>query len=241
MELFFEISILFSLVIFQSLFGVGLLLFGTPIFLLLGNNFESTLILILPVSITISLLQLIYHKNSRNYHILEFNYYCLPFLFVFLMINIYLGELINIKLYVSILLIISSLVLLYKNRISKLTNILYLYRKLILISIGSIHGATNMGGAFLSIFSSSIHNENRLYTRNYIAYGYFVMGAIQYITILIFGTLNKDFSKLHYIIMPLIVFYPLQIFFNKMNDKFFINIINCAALFFGIIALIMSI
>ena len=59
MELFFEISILFSLVIFQSLFGVGLLLFGTPIFLLLGNNFESTLILILPVSITISLLQLI--------------------------------------------------------------------------------------------------------------------------------------------------------------------------------------
>ena len=109
MELFFEILILFSLVIFQSLFGVGLLLFGTPIFLLLGNNFESTLILILPVSITISLLQLVYHKNSRNYHILEFNYYCLPFLFVFLMINIYLGELINIKLYVSILLIISSL------------------------------------------------------------------------------------------------------------------------------------
>ena len=107
MELFFEISILFSLVIFQSLFGVGLLLFGTPIFLLLGYNFESTLILILPVSITISLLQLIYHKNSGNYHILEFNYYCLPFLFVFLMINIYLGELINIKLYVSILLIIS--------------------------------------------------------------------------------------------------------------------------------------
>ena len=97
MELFFEISILFSLVIFQSLFGVGLLLFGTPIFLLLGYNFETTLILILPVSITISLLQLIYHKNPRNYHLLEFNFYCLPFLFIFLMINIYLGELINIK------------------------------------------------------------------------------------------------------------------------------------------------
>jgi hypothetical protein len=68
-----------------------------------------------------------------------------------------------------------------------------------------------------------------------------MMGMIQYITILIFGTLNKDFSKLYYIIMPFIVFYPLQILFNKMNDKFFITIINCAALFFGIIALIMSI
>ncbi len=83
MELFFEISILFSLVIFQSLFGVGLLLFGTPIFLLLGNNFESTLILILPVSITISLLQLIYHKNSRNYHILEFKLLLFTFFICF--------------------------------------------------------------------------------------------------------------------------------------------------------------
>ena len=36
MELLFEISIIFFLVVFQSLFGVGLLLFGTPIFLLLG-------------------------------------------------------------------------------------------------------------------------------------------------------------------------------------------------------------
>jgi len=54
MELLFEISIIFFLVAFQSLFGVGLLLFGTPVFLLLGNNFESTLTLILPVSIIIS-------------------------------------------------------------------------------------------------------------------------------------------------------------------------------------------
>ena len=98
-----------------------------------------------------------------------------------------------------------------------------------------------MGGAFLSIFSSSINNENRQYTRNYIAYGYFVMGAIQYVTILIFGTMNKDFSKLYYTIFPLIIFYPLQKLFSKMNDKFFITIINYVALSFGIIAFFMSI
>ena len=240
MELLFEISIIFFLVVFQSLFGVGLLLFGTPIFLLLGNNFESTLTLILPVSIIISMLQIIYHRNLSNNHIIEFNTYCLPFLVIFLMMSIYFGNLINIKLYVSVLLIISSLIFLNKKRIFKVTQNLLAYRKLFLITIGCIHGATNMGGAFLSIFSSLVNNENRLQTRNYIAYGYFVMGAIQYIAILTFGTVSVDFSKLYYIILPLIIFYPLQNLFSKMNDKFFITMINYAALSFGIIAFFMS-
>ena len=115
------------------------------------------------------------------------------------------------------------------------------YRKLFLITIGCIHGATNMGGAFLSIFSSLVNNENRLQTRNYIAYGYFVMGSIQYITILFFGTVNINFSKLYYIILPLVIFFPLQKLFSKIDDKFFISIINYAALSFGIIAFLMSI
>ena len=241
MELLFEISIILCLVAFQSLFGVGLLLFGTPIFLLLGYNFESTLALILPVSIIISLLQIIYHRKSSNNHILEFNLYCLPFLAIFLIVNIYFGNLVNIKLYVSVLLIISSLILLNKNRIFKVIQSLLVYRKLFLITIGCIHGATNMGGAFLSIFASLVNNQNRLETRNYIAYGYFVMGLVQYLTVLIFGTVNVDFSKIYYAIMPLVIFYPLQKLFSKMNDKFFIKIINFAALSFGIIAFLMSI
>ena len=216
MNFIFEILIILILVIFQSLFGVGLLLFGTPIFLLLGNNFENTLTLILPVSIMISLLQLTYSRKNHDIKILEFNLYCLPFLIIFLLLNLFFGSLIDIKLYVSILLIVSSL-------------------------IGCIHGATNMGGAFLSIFSSLVNNENRLNTRYYIAYGYFIMGIIQYITILLIGKTSIDFSKLIYISFPIIVFYPLQNVFSKMNDKFFITIINYVALSFGFIALLMSI
>ena len=135
MELILEISIIFILIVFQSLFGVGLLLFGTPIFLLMGNNFESTLILILPVSITISLLQIIYHKNSTNSNIFEFNIYCLPFLIIFLMLSIYFGNLVNTKVYVSILLIISSLILINKNRIFKATQTLINYKKI--FTVGS--------------------------------------------------------------------------------------------------------
>ena len=49
------IVFLFSTV--QSLFGVGLLVFGTPTLLLLGFSFEETIAYLLPCSILISLMQ----------------------------------------------------------------------------------------------------------------------------------------------------------------------------------------
>ena len=39
----FEIIIVISLIFFQSIFGVGLLIFGTPTFLLLDYNFDLDL------------------------------------------------------------------------------------------------------------------------------------------------------------------------------------------------------
>ena len=41
MELGLELIIIFLLATFQAMFGVGLLLFGTPIFLLIRNAFVS--------------------------------------------------------------------------------------------------------------------------------------------------------------------------------------------------------
>ena len=82
---------------------------------------SQLLFLILPISIIISLLQIIYHRKLSNNHILEFNKFCLPFLAIFLIITIYFGNLVNTKLYVSVLLIISSLILLNKNQIFKIT------------------------------------------------------------------------------------------------------------------------
>lgn len=80
MQLIIESIIILILVIFQSIFGVGLLLFGTPIFLLIGYNFISTLTLLLPISIITSFLQIINQKKSFKPLINEFNFFCLPFL-----------------------------------------------------------------------------------------------------------------------------------------------------------------
>ena len=115
-EFVLEFLIIFFLCLFQSVFGVGLLLFGTPSFLLLGYGFTSTLILLLPVSITVSSLQLIYKKGLYKKQVIEFNIYTLPSLFVFLIVSIN-TNFIDIKLCVAFLLIISSLMTLSKSKI----------------------------------------------------------------------------------------------------------------------------
>ena len=43
----------------QSMFGVGVLLFGTPALLILGHPFATALGILLPVSLTINILQVV--------------------------------------------------------------------------------------------------------------------------------------------------------------------------------------
>ena len=84
-----EVLIISILIFFQSIFGVGLLLFGTPTFLLLNYNFLDTLNILLPISVSISFLQLIYSKKKNLEFKNNFNLFTLPFLVfsLFLVIN----------------------------------------------------------------------------------------------------------------------------------------------------------
>ena len=58
-DLYLPHLIVFIFSIIQSIFGVGLLLFGTPTLLLLGYSYEVTLWTLLPASITISIIQIV--------------------------------------------------------------------------------------------------------------------------------------------------------------------------------------
>ena len=118
MQLILEISIITILIIVQSIFGVGLLLFGTPSFLLLGYDFANTINILMPVSILISLIQFFRSKIKDRNFIIQYNIYCLPYLIVFLILALKFSNLIDFKLFVAILLIFSSILILNKKRFS---------------------------------------------------------------------------------------------------------------------------
>ena len=236
MEIFWEFIIILILSLFQSLFGIGLLLFGTPTFLFIGYDFESTLALLLPISVTISFLQIMYEKSSIRSLASEFNIFCLPYLVIFLLLVINLGNIIEIRTYVAAALIISSILILNKNSIIQIGTFILKYRKLSLVFIGTVHGFTNMGGSFLSMFSTLV-TADRASARKYIAFGYLVMGTLQYITLLIFGTRHINLENLYYVVVPLVVFFPTQNLFKKVDDSLFMNIITYIALIFGFLVL----
>lgn len=60
-----SLNILLTIVataIVQSLFGAGVLLFGTPLLLLLGYNFIDALVILLPISLVINGMQIAQHR-----------------------------------------------------------------------------------------------------------------------------------------------------------------------------------
>ena len=81
-----EIITLLALIVIQSIFGVGLLLFGTPFFFNGLMIFANTINILMPVSITISFLQFYRSKVTDYNFIKNYNIYCLPCLVIFLIL-----------------------------------------------------------------------------------------------------------------------------------------------------------
>ena len=79
-DIFF--TILFTSVL-QSIFGTGILLFGTPVLLMLGNNFQTTLTILLPASILVNCFQLMNNlKNIDQHFYKNLILFCLPGIFI---------------------------------------------------------------------------------------------------------------------------------------------------------------
>ena len=71
----------------QSIFGVGVLLFGTPLLLLLGYDFINALIILLPISISINSFQILKHYRHIDLGFYKnVLIYTIPFVVFFLFI-----------------------------------------------------------------------------------------------------------------------------------------------------------
>ena len=125
-----ELSIIVFLIIVQSIFGVGLLLFGTPSLLVLGYDFANTINILMPVSITISLMQFFRSEISDRNFIKEYNLFCLPFLILFLILALNLNHTLDFKFLVGALLIFSSILILNKRKFSSFREVFSNLKKL---------------------------------------------------------------------------------------------------------------
>ena len=180
----------------QSIFGTGVLLFGTPLLLLLGYNFQDALIILLPTSILISFFQVINNINKIDYKFYKKLFIItVPLICLFLFLtNI---NPFNINLFVGLLLVIISL----KGKIESIQSFIkYIikYEPLYLMITGIIHGITNLGGALLSaiVFSKNLSKGSK---RTTIAVSYLTFAFFQILTIILTFNNNDAFNKLNLI------------------------------------------
>ena len=237
----FEILIIAVLIFFQSIFGIGLLLFGTPTFLLLGYNFLDVLNILLPISITISAIQFFSSDTENKEFKYNFNFFCLPPLILTLFFIINFFDKINLELYIAILIIFFSILSLNRKKIKYLKNLTLFKQRLVFSIIGLIHGISNLGGSLLAILSPMINNEEKNKTRYSIAYGYLIMGIIQILVLYFFSNNHIKVFNLIYIILVFIIYFPTQKIFKKFKGNHFSNFLNIFALFYGLIILLKNI
>lgn len=158
----------------QSLFGVGVLLFGTPILLVLGYGFLSALTILLPISLAINLLQV--SKDYRHIHlpfyrrILTLSVPC-----VMLCLLLVTTLRINIGGVVGLFLIVAALKSVYLP-FNRLIESLVRYERTYFVVMGIVHGLTNLGGSLLTaIIHSKHYDKDQTRATTAVSYGTFAL------------------------------------------------------------------
>ena len=237
LEIYILVIIIAIFSIIQSIFGVGLLLFGTPTLLLLGYPYSETLWLLLPCSVTISFIQVI-----NNYNLIEAKrravYLVVPTLIIGLALVINYANGINITRIVGVLLLLIGAIKLSKSLQSFLSSMARKYIYTYYIAIGIVHGVSNMGGGPLSILMSTIYSKKEIIRAN-IAFFYLILAVFQLLVLSIISSTNVRIEFVLLIPVSLASYFFCSKYISlKVNDKKYTFVLNLLILVYGVLAII---
>ncbi len=169
----------------QSIFGVGVLLFGTPLLLLQGYSFVDALGIVLPVSISISVLQILKHnEHIDNDFFNQVLRYSVPVVVLFLVLITSIK--INVGLIIGVFLLLVALKG-FSKTIEHALQAIVKYEKTYLIITGIVHGVSNLGGSLLTVMIYSKHYPKNT-TRVTAAACYATLAGFQLLTLLLMGS-----------------------------------------------------
>ncbi|HSK39206.1 MAG TPA: hypothetical protein VK943_05520 [Arenibaculum sp.] len=179
MDVFLVIAV-FSVV--QSLFGVGLLVFGTPTLLLLGYSLEECLVFLLPSSVTISLLQLATLRSTRSALASEFHVWCLPVLLGCLLLRLTSGIAAQLEVLMAAVLLAGAVTTISPRLRAEVGRLLLRNRPLYLSAMGAVHGVSNMGGSMLTVYAHAVASDKEAILKT-TAFGNLFFALVQLATI----------------------------------------------------------
>src|SRR5919198_4288296 len=145
------IAVIPILALVQSIFGVWLLLFGTPVLLLLGHSFAEALVYLLPCSIVVSVLQVATTGGVRLDPLRRrFLAITAPAVGLATAAALAVGSPRQLKLIVGIVLLGTALARVGRAR-RVLARVVHRHRDPLLLALGVVHGWSNLGGGLLTV------------------------------------------------------------------------------------------
>lgn len=235
-----EIATLYLVIVLcsvvQSIFGVGLLLFGTPTLLLLGYPYQEVLWILLPASITISLIQLVgghtYIKSSKKVYALM-----IPALMVCLVFVLMQGDSFDISIVVGVALLLVGGIR-YSPRLQQiLKRIIQENINAYYVLIGVIHGVSNMGGGPLSVLMSTVHTRKSIIRAN-IAFIYLILALSQLFVVTVVSLQHRGSFEIGFCIAAFFSYFVVGRFLaRKINDRRYQELITLVILMYGILML----
>jgi hypothetical protein len=177
-------GIVAALAVVQSVFGVGMLLFGTPLLLLLGLPFPAVLTYLLPCSIAVSVLQIattggLTWEPIRR----QFATFALPAVLVGTIVALMVGTPHETKLLVGATLLLTAMIRLGSFR-STVEGRIRAHLRPMMVGLGLLHGLSNLGGGVLAVIVGSCFVDKSA-IRRHIAFGYAAMAIIQLSVVLL--------------------------------------------------------
>ena len=174
-----------GLAVVQSLFGVGLLVFGTPMLLLLGLPFDEVLVLLLPCSLVVSALQVAGSGGpSLDPFRRQFLIYATPALIVATAVTLRFGSPEGARALVGVMLLVTAGTRLIRPAHNAFRRVVRGHSRPLLVGLGVVHGASNLGGGILSVIVGATY-EDRTDARRQIAFCYGIMASLQLIVVLL--------------------------------------------------------
>jgi len=236
-EIYYLVTIIAVFSIVQSIFGVGLLLFGTPTLLLLGYSYSETLWLLLPCSVTISLIQVV-----NDYKLIEAKkravYLVIPTLILSLALVVTYANGINITRIVGVLLLLIGVIRFSSKLQALLASMVKKHIHMYYIIIGVVHGISNMGGGPLSILMSTIYSKKEIIRAN-VAFIYLILAIFQLVVLSIISNASLRSEVMWLIPISLASYIFTSKFIPlKINNEKYTFILNVMVLVYGVLAIV---
>ena len=236
-ELYYLLIIIAVFSVIQSIFGVGVLLFGTPTLLLLEYSYSETLWLLLPCSVTISLIQVV-----NSYKLIEAKkravYLIIPTLVIGLTLVVTYANGINITRIVGVLLLVIGVIRFSSKLQALLASMVKKNIQMYYAIIGIVHGISNMGGGPLSILMSTIYSKKEIIRAN-VAFIYLILAIFQLVVLSIISNTSVKSEVMWLIPISFVSYIFTSKFISSIvNDKKYTFILNVMILTYGVLAVL---